>query len=111
MGSALDDCRLMAPGFLSCTAQFETQTSGCPTDPLWRHDGRRRYYRLGDQMMVVDISHGPSLEAAKPRVLCRGNYLAGAGSSCRRFEASRRATFGHEHEPTTDAMVTLRDAR
>jgi hypothetical protein len=33
------------------------------------------------------------------------------GATVPRFEASRRATFGHEHEPTTDAMVTLRDAR
>jgi hypothetical protein len=52
------------------------------TDPLWRRDGRQLYYRLGDQMMVVDISYGRSLEASKPRVLWRGNYLAGAGSSC-----------------------------
>jgi serine/threonine protein kinase len=52
------------------------------TDPLWRHDGRQLYYRLGDLMMVVDISYGSSLEVSKPRVLWRGNYLAGAGSSC-----------------------------
>src|SRR5262249_42922299 len=53
------------------------------TDPLWRHDGRQLYYRLGDQMMVVDIGYGSSsLEASKPRVLWRGHYLAGAGSSC-----------------------------
>jgi serine/threonine-protein kinase len=52
------------------------------TDPLWRHDGRQLYYRLGDLMMVVDISYGRSLEVSKPRVLWRGNYLAGAGSSC-----------------------------
>jgi Tol biopolymer transport system component len=52
------------------------------TDPLWRHDGRQLFYRRGDQMMVVDISYGPSLEASKPRMLWRGNYLAGAGSSC-----------------------------
>jgi hypothetical protein len=52
------------------------------TDPLWRHDGRQLYYRLGDLMMVVDISSGRSLEVSKPRVLWRGNYLAGAGSSC-----------------------------
>jgi serine/threonine-protein kinase len=52
------------------------------TDPLWRHDGRQLYYRLGDQMMVVDISYGPTLQASKPRLLWRGNYLAGAGSSC-----------------------------
>jgi eukaryotic-like serine/threonine-protein kinase len=52
------------------------------TDPLWRHDGRQLYYRLGDQMMVVDVSYGPALKASKPRMLWRGNYLAGAGSSC-----------------------------
>jgi serine/threonine-protein kinase len=52
------------------------------TDPLWRHDGRQLYYRLGDLMMVVDISDGRSLEVSKPRVLWRGNYVAGAGSSC-----------------------------
>ena len=33
-------------------------------------------------MMVVDISYGPTLKASKPRVLWRGHYLAGAGSSC-----------------------------
>jgi hypothetical protein len=33
-------------------------------------------------MMVVDIGYGRSLEVSKPRVLWRGNYLAGAGSSC-----------------------------
>jgi serine/threonine-protein kinase len=52
------------------------------TDPLWRHDGRQLYYRLGDLMMVVDVSYGRSLEVSKPKVLWRGNYLAGAGSSC-----------------------------
>lgn len=52
------------------------------TDPLWRRDGRQLFYRLGDQMMVVDIGYGPSLRASRPRVLWRGNYLAGAGSSC-----------------------------
>ena len=52
------------------------------TDPLWRRDGRQLFYRLGDQMMVVDISYRPSFTAAKPRVLWKGHYLAGAGSSC-----------------------------
>lgn len=56
-------------------------TSG-GTDPLWRRDGRQLYYRLGDLMMVVDVSYGRSLEVSKPRVLWRGNYPAGAGSSC-----------------------------
>jgi dipeptidyl aminopeptidase/acylaminoacyl peptidase len=57
-------------------------STGGGTDPLWRHDGRQLYYRLGDLMMVVDISYGSSLTVSKPRVLWRGNYGAGAGSSC-----------------------------
>jgi len=52
------------------------------TDPIWRRDGRMLYYRLGDQMMAVDVSYGPSLTASKPRALWSGNFLAGAGSSC-----------------------------
>jgi serine/threonine-protein kinase len=52
------------------------------TDPLWGRNGRQLYYRSGDEMMVVDISYGPSLKASKPRVLWKGQYLAGAGSSC-----------------------------
>ena len=52
------------------------------TDPVWRQDGRQLYYRVGDSMMAVDVSYGPSLKASKPRVLWTGHYLAGAGSSC-----------------------------
>jgi Tol biopolymer transport system component len=53
------------------------------TDPLWRHDGRELYYRAGDQMMAVNVvSSDRSLTASKPKVLWRGHYLAGAGSSC-----------------------------
>jgi hypothetical protein len=33
-------------------------------------------------MMVADVSYGPSLKASKPKMLWRGSYLAGAGSSC-----------------------------
>jgi Tol biopolymer transport system component len=51
------------------------------TDPLWRRDGRELYYRNGDRMMAVTFDGG-SLTVSRPRVLWRGNYLAGAGSSC-----------------------------
>ena len=33
-------------------------------------------------MMVVDISYSSTLTASKPRLLWKGHYLAGAGSSC-----------------------------
>jgi serine/threonine-protein kinase len=52
------------------------------TDPVWRRDGRELYYRNGDHMMVVDVSHGLSLKDLKPTPLWRGKFLAGAGSSC-----------------------------
>jgi len=62
--------------------QVPISTNG-GTDPLWRQDGRELYYRAGDQMMAVNVvSNGRSLTASKPKVLWRGHYLAGAGSSC-----------------------------
>ena len=54
-----------------------------PFDVYSRSRWSRQYYRAGDQMMAVDIvTSGGSLTASKPRVLWRGHYLAGAGSSC-----------------------------
>ena len=58
--------------------RFTISTNG-GTDPLWRHDGRQLYYRLGDLMMVVDVSYGRSLEASKPRVLWTGQLSGRRG--------------------------------
>jgi serine/threonine-protein kinase len=87
-------------------ARIPISTNG-GTDPLWRHDGRQLYYRLGDQMMVVDITYGPSLKASKPRVLWRGNYLAGAGSSC---GMAGPTSANYDVTPDGDRFLMIEDA-
>jgi serine/threonine-protein kinase len=78
------------------------------TDPLWRHDGRQLYYRLGDLMMVVDVGYGPTLEVSKPRVLWRGNYLAGAGSSC---GMAGPTSSNYDVTPDGERFLMIEDAR
>jgi Tol biopolymer transport system component len=52
------------------------------TDPMWRRDMKELFYRNGDLMMVVEVTAGPTLKVGKPKMLWRGQYDAGAGSSC-----------------------------
>jgi hypothetical protein len=77
------------------------------TDPLWRHDGRQLYYRLGDQMMVVDISYKPTFTASKPRMLWAGHYLAGAGSSC---GMSGPTSANYDVTPDGERFLMIEDA-
>ena len=77
------------------------------TDPVWRQDGRQLYYRLGDLMMVVDVSYGGSLDVSKPRVLWRGNYLAGAGSSC---GMAGPTSSNYDVTPDGDRFLMIADA-
>ena len=57
-------------------------SSGGGADPVWRHDQKELFYRSGDAMMAAEVSAGTTLVMSKPKVLWRGDYLAGAGSSC-----------------------------
>jgi serine/threonine protein kinase/Tol biopolymer transport system component len=82
-------------------------STGGGTDPLWRHDGRQLYYRVGDQMMVVDFSGGPSPLVSKPRVLWKGNYLAGAGSSC---GMAGPTSANYDITPDGDRFLMIEDA-
>jgi serine/threonine-protein kinase len=53
------------------------------TDPVWRHDQQELFYRSGDLMMAVDVNTADVASGrSKPKVLWKGDYLAGAGSSC-----------------------------
>ena len=47
--------------------------------PAWAHSGRELFYRIGDKMMVVDVTTGPSFSAGKPRILFEGSYTHAAG--------------------------------
>ncbi len=42
--------------------------------PVWNRNGRELFYRIGNEMMVVDITYQPAFSASAPHVLFTGNY-------------------------------------
>ena len=54
--------------------KWQISTEG-GNEPQWNHNGRELFYRLGDQMMAVDIATVPSFAARKPRQLFEGHYM------------------------------------
>jgi serine/threonine-protein kinase len=52
------------------------------TDPIWRRSGGELYYRALTGMMVVTVTTTPDFRASTPRVLWKGQYSRGLGSSC-----------------------------
>ena len=49
-------------------------STGGGTEPRWSRDGRELFYRLGDRMMAVTMTPGPSLTASSPRTLFEGRF-------------------------------------
>jgi hypothetical protein len=43
-------------------------------EPVWSRDGRKLFFREGDQMFAVNIEYEPSFRAGAPRVLFTGRY-------------------------------------
>jgi Tol biopolymer transport system component len=77
------------------------------TDPVWRRDGTELYYRSGDQMMVVEITARDTITASKPKVLWKGKYLAGAGSSC---GMSGPTSSNYDVTPDGQRFIMIKDA-
>ncbi len=66
--------------------------------PLWSRDGRELLYRRGDALLATTIRvAGESIDADRPRVLFRGNYVATSGD--------QRAW---SYDPTTDEAILIR---
>jgi serine/threonine-protein kinase len=53
--------------------KFQISTEGGAW-PVWNRNGRELFYRIGNEMMVVDITHQPAFAASVPRVLFKGSY-------------------------------------
>lgn len=51
-------------------------------DPVWRRSGGELYYRTDGAMIAVAIETSPTLRASAPRLLWKGRYSHGTGSSC-----------------------------
>jgi hypothetical protein len=47
-------------------------------EPVWSRDGRRLFYRQGNQMLVVSVTYGPAISFGRPQVLFEGEYDAAA---------------------------------
>jgi serine/threonine-protein kinase len=48
------------------------------TEPLWARDGKRLFYRRGDQIWAVDIRWEPAFSPAKPQLLFEGPHYSWA---------------------------------
>ena len=59
--------------------KWQISTEG-GTEPVWNHNGRELFYRIGDKMMAVDIATQPGFAAGKPRMLFEGPYLPTAAT-------------------------------
>ena len=62
-------------------AKIQVSTNG-GTDPVWRRSGGELFYRIGDSMMAVSVTTGPSFTSGRPRELWKGHYSHGMSSSC-----------------------------
>lgn len=57
--------------------------------PLWSHDGRRIFYRSGQQLLAVDVTISPEVRLGPPRVLFDRRYEFGPNLTFPNFSISR----------------------
>jgi Tol biopolymer transport system component len=57
------------------------------THPMWNRNGKELFYRVGNKMMVVDVSTSPDLTLSQPRVLFEQRYTFG-GTTVPNYDVS-----------------------
>lgn len=67
--------------------KWQISTEG-GTEPLWARNGRELFYRNGDRMMAASVETKPTFASAKPKLLFKGNYAAGASGFLPRYDVS-----------------------
>ena len=63
-------------------------STGGGLHPLWSRDGRRIFYRAGQQMRAVDVQTSPEVRLATPRVLFDRRYAFGPNLTIPNFSIS-----------------------
>ena len=58
------------------------------THPKWNRNGKELFYRVGNKMMVVDVSTSPDLTLSQPRVLFEQRYAFGSASTIPNYDVS-----------------------
>jgi eukaryotic-like serine/threonine-protein kinase len=59
------------------------------THPRWNRNSKELFYRVGNQMMVVDVSMSPNLTLSQPRLLFEQRYAFGTASTIPNYDVSR----------------------
>jgi serine/threonine-protein kinase len=55
----------------------------------WNRSGKELFYRVGNKMMVVDVSTRPDLTLSQPRVLFEQRYAFGSAQTMANYDVSR----------------------
>ena len=58
------------------------------THPKWNRNGKELFYRVGNKMMVVDVSTSPDLTLSQPRVLFEQRYAFGSAQTIPNYDVS-----------------------
>jgi Tol biopolymer transport system component len=58
-----------------------TVSSNGGAEPRWSRDGSELFYRMGNQMLAVDVELGESFSASRPHVLFDGHFDSGVAGN------------------------------
>jgi serine/threonine-protein kinase len=67
--------------------KIQVSTQG-GTHPKWNSNGKELFYRVGNKMMVVDVSTSPDLTLSQPRVLFEQRYAFGSAQTIPNYDVS-----------------------
>jgi serine/threonine-protein kinase len=65
-----------------------TVSSQGGTHPIWSADGRRIFYRFGDQMLAVDVTTAPEVHLGEPHVLFEKRFGFGQSITLANYSLS-----------------------
>lgn len=82
-------------------------SSGGGHEAAWRADERELYFRVGDAMMVADVSTSPELRVGKPRVLFRGPFATIQGKNYDVTPDGQRFLMVRVDEPAAPKGITV----
>ena len=82
-------------------------STGGGTQGAWRGDERELYYRLGNAMMVADVTTDPELRIGKPRVLFRGDFASIQGKNYDVTPDGQRFLMVQAEQPEAPKEVTI----
>ena len=69
-------------------------STGAGTEPAWSRDGTELFFRVGDQMLAVEVETGVTFSAGRPQVLFEGSHATDpAGLGMQNYDAAPDGRF------------------